>query len=286
MKIFQILFLLANSICFAQNINVTALSTSLDTLENKKLFLSIYCKVDGLDFNGNKRIRLTYAQGKDMNNKSLNVDDFYYIGYDTDMIRKNNFPINFESKNKFVKITSIKGRFRYFTPTIENGGKRIIENLLENNSSNLFNDQKKIKGCFLDLEKLSFLKHNNKRQFKWEVRKIISTNGFNKTTFYSSLKWYFEEYKILKENFKQSFALYLEDPNDQFVGTQTIDGENRIDKLTSRANNAFNKLIIINYHQKATTTWKMIIEIETENSVMDYNFSLDNIEIPEKNYYN
>lgn len=285
MKIFQILFLLVNSICFSQNINVTPLHTYLDTLENKTLILSIYCEVDGLDFNDNKRIRLTHVQGEDINNNTLNIDDFYNFRYNDNMIHQNKFTIDFVSKNKFSKIKNIRGSFRYFTPTIENGGKRIIENPLENNCSQLFKDQKKIKGCILDLEKLSFLKQNNKKQFKLEVRKIISTNNFNKTAFYSSLKWYFKEYKILKENFKQSFALYLEDPTNQFVGTQTIDEENRIDKMTSRANNDFNKLIIINYHQKATTTWKIILEIETDASVTDYNFSLHDIEIPEKNYY-
>lgn len=283
MRIINIFFLLINFICFGQDIRVTVDRTHLDTLDNKNILLAIQCKVEGLNFNNDQRIRLIQAEGKDINNVHLNVDEFDYFGYD-DMVIKNTFLINFESKNKITEIKEINGVLRHFNPTIENHGKRTIQNPLTNNSTNIFLDQEDIRGCILNIESLRILKKNSKKQFKARIKQIALDNNFDAIIFDSSLKWFLKEYKNYRKHFKQTFAFYIEDPKDKFVEIKTYDAETRMDKMIGSTYKSQSKLIMINYHQQATANWKMDFEIETETSIKDYNFNLRDVVVSQKNY--
>jgi hypothetical protein len=210
------------------------------------------------------------------------IDEFDYFGYD-DTVIKNTFPVTFFSKKKIDKLKEIKGQLRYFTPSVENGAVKVIEDPKKTLNVNLLSHNPQIKALIINVEKLIELKTSEKEEYQTEIKTIIFNNDLNRKLFEKCLAKLFEEHKTYNRISKQYFALYFEDPKEDFVSIKTFVGNNRFDKLRSIYRFGYSKLILLNFFKDIEDNYKLVIEIETPESIKDYNFIISDIEIPSEN---
>lgn len=276
MKFKIIIFILSiQTFCCAQNVEVSVKNIYIDSTETKSIISSIHCEVKNIEIDNNKKIRLLFAEGKDESGKRYKVDGFDYFGYD-DMVLKNTFPVTFFSKKRIKSLLDIYGTLRYFTPTTENGGLKIVENPKQKNNVDIYKSQDNIKVIILNID--DFLEaEKNQEAFNILLAKVVSENRLNKKLFKKCIKLLISDHKTYNWNSNQYFAFYIEDKDDKLAGLHTS-----INNSISHDGGGTNRfgmasLVTRRFLQNIEPERKIVLEIENSKSVKDFGFVINNI---------
>ncbi|SCZ00291.1 hypothetical protein [Flavobacterium caeni] len=272
-----IFFFLTRHFCFGQNADVVVKNIYIDSTETNSFISSIHCEINSIPVDSTKKIRLLFAEGKEKSGKKYKIDDFDYFGYD-DMVLKNTFPIIFFTNKKIENPLQIQGKIRYFTPSLENGGLKIIENPKQKNNINIYNGEEDIKVIVIDIDKFVETEKDGK-QFKTLIDKVVSKNNLNKKQFKRCIKLLMSDHKTYNWSSKQYFAFYVEDKNDKLAGLHTLIN----DKIAHDGGGTYrfgsSSLVTRRFRQSIESNWKIVLEIETDKSINDLTFVLSDISL-------
>ncbi|MFT3796554.1 hypothetical protein [Flavobacterium sp.] len=275
LAIFSTIFFI-HCVCIGQNIEVSVRNIYVDSTEIKNSIISsIQCETNSIVIDSVRKIKLIYAEGKDKFGTKYKIDDFDYFGYD-DMVLKNTFPVTFITKKRIKEPLNISGKVRYFTPTIENGGIKIVENPKRNCNFNVLKNNYGIKVIVLAVDDfISVIE--NKKQFNRVIDSITSNNKLNKKLFKKCINLLVSDHQNYSWKSDQYFAIYIEDPNDQIVGIHTSINNQIVYDGGGIYRFSSSKLVTRRFRQNIEANRSLVFEIENPNSIKDYDFILSNI---------
>jgi hypothetical protein len=277
LTIFSVI-LFIQTLCLGQSIEISVRNIYIDSTEIKNSIISsIHCETNSIAIDSVKKIRLLFAEGKDKFGKKYKMDDFDYFDYG-DMVPRNAFPITFITKKRIKDSLNINGKIRYFTPTIENDGIKIVENPKQNCNVNVLKSSNNIKIIILDVNNFIAAKAN-KRQYDNLVTAIISSNNLNKKLFKKCVNLLLSDHQNYAWKSEQYFALYVEDPNNQLVGIHTSINNQIAYDGGGTYRFGLSRLVTRRFRHNIEPNRKFVFEIETPNSIKDYDFSLNNISL-------
>lgn len=276
-KLLQLFFALLGFTTFAQRISVSDItesrSTSDDSYSNK---CDVILKVSGDEVRKYKFVKLLKITEAiddndiDMVKEEEETSDYREIEQDAKII------VGLKTASRKAEvIKKIAGEVLLYNPSESNGGLIKIANITSKTNTNLLPNNSPLQVVYLTKESYEKYVKENKDKKEEELKKLpefarkmaegllsafegIGTFGGNE----NSVEAYF----------------YVSGETSKLVDLYFVDASGK--KIETNGESNYNNLKTFSLDTKPLATWKLILNVETANSVKKIPFTLSNIELP------
>jgi hypothetical protein len=271
-----ITLLIITSTLFSQKISVKEInesrSTSDNSYDNK---CEIKLKISGDEARKYKFVKISKIT-RAIDDKGLDLINEDYHDYDYNKIDQDS-KIEFEIKvpsRKADVIKEISGEICLYNPTEINGGIVKIINYQNKTNLNLLPNNSPVQVVYLTKE--SYIKYvkENKDKKEEELKKMPEIAR----KMVEGLVSAFEGMFSMDENDPNQAFFFINGEKSKFVDLYFEDSNGK--KIEHNGKSTTNSLISYSLHEKPSPNWKLILNIETNNSIKKIPFTLFNIELP------
>jgi hypothetical protein len=282
--VFILISLILQATVYSQVAELSVKNVIKQEINENKISINLIVSIDNLEINENNRVKIVTVKAKNNNGQIINGEKGWPISY----YDRQDSLINIEFEpqiNQIKKLDSIEGRIKYFTPTEENKSIVTIKNPLEKlNLSLIEKDYSNIKFIILDFLYLKDLKRESKKKYKLQIEEIEAQNKVQKGSIKSAMDKLLKEFKFSDSELKKRLFFYIEDQENQINKISTYN-ENGVemDKFESKYTSKFCIAIVKGYFVNPQNSWTLKLFVENDRSVKEFEFKIQNIEIPEKN---
>ncbi|ESU18404.1 hypothetical protein FCR2A7T_29940 [Flavobacterium cauense R2A-7] len=272
-----IFFILFTFSLFGQKADVEIVNIYKDSTETKEVYYNLHLNIKNLNIDSNNLIKLLNAKCTDENGIIHNADLWYIDDYYS---RQNNLlDIPTEpTKSEFKTFTKIEGRFKYFTPTIQNNSIVVINKPKEKFNSNILTNRNSLaKAILLNVEEFKKLSTDSLK-YKSEVHKIEKKYNIPQNSINKALKVFYKENSFPEADYKKMFVFYCEDENENILKINVLDEFSNCYNGVFGVNNfKRGKLVVINLLKIPNEKSKLEFILEKKDAVKIYNFELKDV---------
>jgi hypothetical protein len=275
-SIFTISFSVFTSIVFSQKVSVSEVNESRSTSDNsynKKC--EIVLKISGDEARKYKFVKIAKVtkavddQDLDLLNEEKTNSDYKEIDQEA--------KIEIEIKNPARKANTIKelsGELSLYNPSVTNGGIVKISGYQSKANTNLLPNNSPVQIIFLTKEFVAKYVKENKDKKEEELKKMPEIARKMAEGLISAFEGMFD-----RDNDSPNQAFfYINGDESKFVTLYFEDANGK--KVERNGSSTNNGLMAYTYDEKPNPNWKLILNIETANSIKKLPFKILNIDLP------
>jgi hypothetical protein len=271
-----IAILTITSTLFSQKISVKEINESRTTSDNSyNNKCEIILKVSGDEVRKYKSVKISKIS-KAIDDKGIDLlneenSSFDYVTIDQDS------RITFDLKvpaRKAEVIKEISGEICLYNPTELNGGIVKILNYQNKTNINLLPNNSPVQVVYLTKESYAKYVKDNKDKKEEELKKMpaIARNMVE------GLVSAFDGMFGMDENDPNQALFYINGEESKFVDLYFEDTNGK--KIEHNGKSSSNNLISYSFNEKPNPNWKLILNIESNNSIKKIPFTIKEIELP------